>query len=803
MKLVRLLIDGQTLSTPDIERGIGRVLLKIIETIDTAGSGDEIYIACYDELFNPNIISNSCSFRYLSLGTHFLPGQKASEEYTKKICDLIDKYQIDVFWIPNPLMENVHFIQRKPNCKVTTTVYDLIPVIMERSYFANWPPDIQKEYLKRLYLLHTIPDYIVTISDSTRQDLVQLLNINPNKISTIYLGYDRAVPGENERNHVLRIPDVPYLIYVGGFDPRKNMHNAVLAFKNVLQNPTFSRLKLMIICRFDASSKKQFELFLTANGMQENVILMGHVTDAELGSYNKNATLAFFPSLYEGFGLPIVEAMGEGTPVLASNVSSMPEIVGDSGILCDPYSINDMSEKIQSALSNPDLLKELGARAKNRARYFSWDRAGKQYEKIFQSLSGGCTGESRSSEKENSSKLKVAFFSPVPPQKSGIAIYNRNLILELNKYVDIHLFLDDGVILEDPSLCDIPCYSYKEFEDLQKCHPYDRIIYHMGNNTLHKYIYETLLKYPGITVLHDYILHPFIQHVTALKGKPERYVQEMKEAYGDEGERIANSFINGIYPPIDFMKYPLNEKIIRVSQAVIVHSSFVKGLISQNDKVQVVPLGRSVVHQDQNLTAETRRKFGLDANSQIIGCFGYMNPNKRIMPLLNVFHRLALRDADVLLVLVGDINQSMKQELLHFARANGIESKIRITGYVPEDQYLAYLSCADIVVNLRYPTMGETSGTQLDAMAFGKPLIVSGVGSYVEVPNSCCWKVDPGDMEEEELYEYLHALVTNKQLRECMGLNSQKYVEKYHSWENVGRQYLKIIFDGVKTPCRQ
>jgi glycosyltransferase involved in cell wall biosynthesis len=800
---MRLLIDGQTLSTPDIERGIGRVLLKLMEVIGSKDLGDEIYVACYDEQFNPNIIPDSCSFKYLSLGARLLPGQRASEEYTEKICGIVDNYHIDVFWIPNPLMDNVHFTKKKPNCNVVITVYDLIPIVMEQSYFKNWMLNVQKEYLMRLCRLHTIPDYIITISDSTSQDLVQLLGINPNKISTVYLGCDCAISEGNEKGHIPCVPDGPYLIYVGGFDPRKNMHNAVLAFKNVLLSGTFSDLKLMIICRLDASSKKQFELFLTANGMQENVILKGHVTDAELRYYNRNATLAFFPSLYEGFGLPIVEAMGEGTPVLTSNISSMPEIVGDSGILCNPYDINDMSEKIQSALSNPDLLKEFGARAKNRARCFSWDRAEKQYEKIFRSLSDGCMDEPICLGEGKSPRLKVAFFSPVRPQKSGIAIYNQNLILELKKYVDIHLFLDDGVIPEDPSLGDISYYSYKEFGEIHMHHPYDQIIYHMGNNTLHKYIYETLLKYPGIAVLHDYVLHPFVQHITALDGKPAQYIQEMKEAYGDEGERIANSFVHGIYPPVDFMKYPLNEKIINVSQAIIVHSNFVKGLIYQNDKTHVIPLGRSVVHLDQDLITETRVKFGLDANSLVIGCFGYMNPNKRVSTLLKVFYRLATQYTNLLLILVGDINPSMRHELLRFSRENSIEDNIRIIGYVPEDQYFGYLSCADIVVNLRHPTMGETSGTQLDAMAFGKPLIVSNIGSYAEIPDSCCWKVDLGDVEEEELYEYLRALVTDKQLRDRMGRNSQKYLEKYHSWEDVGKQYLKIILDGTQTPCRQ
>jgi glycosyltransferase involved in cell wall biosynthesis len=118
---------------------------------------------------------------------------------------------------------------------------------------------------------------------------------------------------------------------------------------------------------------------------------------------------------------------------------------------------------------------------------------------------------------------------------------------------------------------------------------------------------------------------------------------------------------------------------------------------------------------------------------------------------------------------------------------------IDVIGYVSDDLYHKYLSVSDIVINLRYPTMGETSRTLLDAMGWGKPVIVSNIGSYQETPDSCCWKVDVDENEEELLYEYLRELIENPKLRRIMGENGREFIKRNNDWEKIALKYIDIL----------
>lgn len=359
------------------------------------------------------------------------------------------------------------------------------------------------------------------------------------------------------------------------------------------------------------------------------------------------------------------------------------------------------------------------------------------------------------------------------------------------------MFLDDNVVPSDPRIKkDVNFFSYRDFDRRHMCEKYDKIIYHMGNNTIHEYIYQTLLKHPGITVLHDYVLHPFIQHITVLKGDNHSYLKAMRSAYGQTGEAIARKYVEGVHTPIDFSKYPLNEIVIRSSENVIVHSYYVKNMLNNYSHICVIPLGRHAVEISSQSIDANKRELNLDDDLTILGILGFINPNKRINIVLDTFKTLVTKFPNLLLLIVGEINTTFRKELLQYIKELKIEKSVRIIGYVEEDIYLKYLSCIDIVLNLRFPTMGETSGTLLDAMAFKKSVTVSNIGSYKEYPDSCCWKVDMDDTERELLYEYLHELVINERLRTKMGENAQRYIKEHHDWNKIALDYVDLIMRG-------
>jgi glycosyltransferase involved in cell wall biosynthesis len=310
---------------------------------------------------------------------------------------------------------------------------------------------------------------------------------------------------------------------------------------------------------------------------------------------------------------------------------------------------------------------------------------------------------------------------------------------------------------------------------------------------MHEYIYETLLKYPGITVLHDYVLHPFIQNITFGCGNQEDYASELIGAYGNDGRRIAESYRNGVYCPIDYMKYPLNERVVEASTKIVVHSKYVRSLLKNNDKVWQILPGRYLVELAETEIAQNKRDLGFEGHWPVIGCFGFISYNRRIDVLTEAFSRVAQDYPEAILLLVGDIDGQLKKQISSMINELGIKSKVVFTGYKDNDEYYKYVSCMDIVVNLRYPTMGENSGTLLDALALGKPVIVSNIGSYREIPANCCWKVDVDSTEHELLLAYLKEIISNEPLRKVMCINAKSYISINHRWDLVSLDYIKLI----------
>jgi glycosyltransferase involved in cell wall biosynthesis len=785
---MKILIDGQTLSTPEIHRGIGEVFLQVLTNLVKQERENEFFLAVYGD-YKKEAIGEICDkITLLDLGKHLNVSKPSSEEYTRTIIRHISEKNIDCFWIPNPVMPNVNFIKTSLECRVIVTFYDLIPYIFKRHYLNAWQNDVKNEYLERLRNLKTFADFILPISDSTKNDLIRQLKISPAKMKTLYPGLKRFA--DENLGIPQYCPHEKYILYVGGFDPRKNMERSVRAFKQLVDTYHHNELKYIIVCGCDQETKENFLNFVQAQGLSGKVELTGHVSDFELIALYRNAEVLFFPSLYEGFGLPVAEAMAVGIPVAVSNRSSLPELVDNAGLLFDPENIDEMAEKLHRILTEPDLRKSLISRGLQVSQKFSWIALAGQYLEIIESQPPVEVLESGKNGNVIQNKpLKIAFFSPINPQVSGISQYSEELLPELQKYADIDLFLDKGIEPENSEIAGkFRYFCYTEFDDRVKTEHYDAILYQIGNNTLHQYIYRTSLRYPGIIVLHDYVIHPFIRRVTLDQGKILTYLSEILHIEPPHKKKnlIRQILKKGFYS-VDVFEYPLNDRIIKASKKVIVHSQYVRKLLKGYPNVFVIPQGHFSDDCSEGILFENKKLLHLDCNDLIISVFGFINRNKRIDVVIRVFNRLQEEFANIRLLLIGAINMDSEGVI----KVN--VDTINVIGYVSDDLYYKYLSVSDIVINLRSPTMGETSRTLLDAMGFGKPVIVSNIGSYRETPDSCCWKVDIDENEEELLYQYLRELIINPKLREVMGNNGREFVRKNNDWKKIALKYIDIL----------
>ncbi len=375
---MRILIDGQTSRTPEINRGIGVYFKKVVEGILANDFINDFLIIGprTDELTS---LSPWARQKLQCLATEEketnAPDGPANRAYSDLINETISREKIDLYWSPNPLMLNV-FLPANENakCCFAATIFDLIPAVMETQFRKHWPAQMMRQYKERLGLLESDYSLFLHISGHTQSDFLRLLRVNGKRHVVTPLAADEAfrlypfpaIPGDRD-----------YVLYPGGFDPRKNMHRALEAFatmrKKYSGDQRIAETDLVIVCHKDEASEAEILKRARKLGVADHLRLTGFVSNAELVTLYQKAHCLFFPSLYEGFGLPVLEGLACGLPVAVSNTSSIPEVAGDEAIYFDPIDVASMAEGLYQALNAPVDFDTRLLRHKH-ARQFSWQR---------------------------------------------------------------------------------------------------------------------------------------------------------------------------------------------------------------------------------------------------------------------------------------------------------------------------------------------------------------------------------------------------------------------------------------------
>lgn len=231
-------------------------------------------------------------------------------------------------------------------------------------------------------------DALIAISESTRQDSIRLLNIPPQQITTTQLGVTkdfRPVSDPVIRAEVRQKYKLPeeYILYVGLVEPRKNLPLLIKSFKALVERGVHHQL--VIVGRFGWMYQEVLQQ-IEALGVKEKVHFTGYLPSQDLPMVYNLASVFVYPTLYEGFGLPALEAMACGTPVITSEISSLPEIVGDAGLLVPPGDERALSEAIFETLSSHTLQKQLAMKGIQRASQFTWERTAQETLHVYESV---------------------------------------------------------------------------------------------------------------------------------------------------------------------------------------------------------------------------------------------------------------------------------------------------------------------------------------------------------------------------------------------------------------------------------
>jgi glycosyltransferase involved in cell wall biosynthesis/SAM-dependent methyltransferase len=356
---MRVLIDGQTLRTPEINRGIGKYFVNTVESILHTDFINEFFISAQATTdLAPFSAWARDKLRFVECGADTNSGgnfDERSSSYSDRTNDVISTMGIDLYWSPNALMDSVFLPARKvDDCRYAVTIFDLIPLVMEDHFKQAWPPKIFARYRKKLALLETDYDLFFHISRHTYTDFTSRLAVTQKSHVVTPL----AVADSFRPYPFPKIPEAEdYVLYPGGFDPRKNMIGALAAFAELHErygdDPTVRGTRLRLVCHINAAAENDIRKQAKRLGVADKVDLTGFVTDEELIRLYQKARCLFFPSLYEGFGLPVLEGLACGLPVAASNTSAIPEVARDLAIYFDPSDVKDMAQALYRALNEP------------------------------------------------------------------------------------------------------------------------------------------------------------------------------------------------------------------------------------------------------------------------------------------------------------------------------------------------------------------------------------------------------------------------------------------------------------------
>jgi glycosyltransferase involved in cell wall biosynthesis len=365
--------------------------------------------------------------------------------------------------------------------------------------------------------------------------------------------------------------------------------------------------------------------------------------------------------------------------------------------------------------------------------------------------------------------MRVAYFSPLPPDTSGIADYSALLLPALERLVEVEV-VRPGRTRPVPGT--------------------DVALYHVGNNPdAHGWIVDALRRRPGVVVLHDFVIHHLVAGLTIGRKDGHAYLAAMEREAGVPGRLLGYGVLEGRVPPLWEVRpeeFPLAGEVLDRATGLIVHSRHVEARAREHGYEG--PLWRIPHPAWPAPDVEPARVAG----APLVGCFGHLNESKRIPQLLRAFAGLRRAHPGARLLLVGSeapgFDLTGRLERIGLA-AEGVTRE----PYVEEARLWSLMAACDACVLLRAPTMGETSGSAIRTLSLGKPLVVSDVGWFAELPDAVALKVPPGGEEEVAALAAALERLAEPGVAAAMGEAARAYVEEEHDLERVAAQYAAAL----------
>lgn len=348
---------------------------------------------------------------------------------------------------------------------------------------------------------------------------------------------------------------------------------------------------------------------------------------------------------------------------------------------------------------------------------------------------------------------RVAMLTPLGPQKTGIGTYMEELLPYLSRHMMVDLFVDDIVPTDAAVLARHRVHRISDLEHADWIYHYDEFLYQIGNNNFHSAIYRTAVARPGVVVLHEY------------------------DSRGCSTELSGRIFL---------------QKLFGVAKGAIVHNEHSRELLHKEFPdlpFAVIPLLLSPKAGRVQLAGEpsVRDRLQLPRDCYCIVSLGLVQPHKRNHVTVDAFARVVQQHPNSMLLLAGDApSQAYRVFIENRIARHGLGDRVRITGWLSEEQFFDYLDAADVTVNLRYPSRGEESATLIRILGSGKPAVISHYAQYADIPADCAVRIGFQN-EQNDLADALIRLGRDKALRDQLSGSALRFIRKRNDVERVAR----------------
>ncbi|MCC9595491.1 MULTISPECIES: glycosyltransferase [unclassified Rubrivivax] len=694
---------------------------------------------------------------------------------------------------------------KAPGQVVSATLYDLIPLLFQDHYFQS--DEFARWYHARLDWLRQA-DLLLAISESSRQDAIDLLGIEPRRIVTIHGGIGpQFVPAADPAATRAAIRSKyglreRFVLYTGGDDHRKNIGGAIRGYAE-LPAPLRLHTQLVIVCSMDPSRREMYLDEARRAGLaQGDVLITGFVPEADLVGFYQSCDVFLFPSLYEGLGLPVLEAMACGAPTIGGDNSSIRELIGRADAMFDAASGRSIAGAITKVLTDEGYAAELREHGHRRAPLFTWQRsAGLAVEAMAEAVQRHTQQGTSAAVSGWVPRKRLAVLTPLPPCRSGIADYNAKFLPFLARHFDIDLVVDGYAVSDSALTATFPVLQASEFERV--AHLYDAILYEFGNSEFHRYMLPLLERFPGVVGLHDAFLSGLYGYLDFHLGDSGSYPRTMVAVHGAQARRFYAPAMRHPEPNGGTMvELPCTKQVLDRALGVISHSPFNLEVARRHHPegwaapYRTIPQMVPRPERARAGRAELRARLDIAEDALVIATFGHVAWTKWGDRLLQAFLASDLRDDPrVHLLYVGELARDpFGQTLAEDIAAAGLGQRIRITGFLDEADYADHLHVADIAIQLRTKSRGGTPKGVLDCLAHGVPVIVNDDASYRDYPDDVVVKIS-ADPSVEEIASALTRLAASEPTRAGFAERGLHHVREEHDPARCAGLYAAAIHE--------